>query len=90
MDPDISPYGVTQHADAEMVTANALVGELMGSMPFNATPASGPAFLSTAPYIPPGRLRESRTHMCKAKDDTCRAYRVKGSDYCFAHQPDDA
>ena len=83
---DISPYGVTQNADVEMVTANELVGEHAGSQRENAVFGSAAGF-STAPYIPPytnGR-RTSRLGKCRGKNDTCEAYPVTGTDLCVFH-----
>ena len=57
---DISPYGVTQNANAELVTADALVGEHAGSTTAEAAFGSAAGF-STAPYIPPKKIvREGR------------------------------
>ena len=46
---DVGPYGVTQNADAEAMTANALVGERVSPTTGNATVGSA-ALFSTAPY----------------------------------------
>jgi hypothetical protein len=54
---DVSPYGITQNADAELVTANDLVGERTDqSVRENALHGSA-AMFSTAPYIPPKRKK---------------------------------
>lgn len=95
---DIGPYGVTQHADAAMVTANQLVGERVGLTTGDAVaPGVGPAQHSTAPYkrgpktktAPPLRRRVSSTGqpLCIAKNNTCTAWRLKESEFCRWHQP---
>lgn len=83
---DISPYGVTQNADAERVTADALVGERAGATTANAMYGSAAGF-STAPYVPP--LRQ-RVDFCKAKGDTCKARPIRGTDLCIFHSPGQA
>ena len=83
---DTSPYGETQNADAEMVTANELVGERAGSIRENAVFGSA-AMFSTAPYVPP--LRQ-RIDFCKAKGDTCKARPIRGTDLCVFHSPGQA
>ena len=83
---DVSPYGVTQNADAAMVTADELVGTRAGSIRENAVVGSASPW-STAPYVPP--LRE-RAHFCKAKGDTCKARAIKGTDLCVFHSPGQA
>jgi hypothetical protein len=82
--PDISPYGVTQNADAAAITANELVGEPAGSVQQNAV-VGNLSQHSTAPYIPP-RPRP-RPDMCLGKDNTCKAPKLHGSDWCFWHDP---
>jgi hypothetical protein len=83
---DVSPYGVTQNADAARVTANALVGTHAGAMTENGAFGSAAGF-STAPYIPPTNKRVGR---CKAKNDTCKAYAITGTDLCVFHSPGQA
>ena len=83
---DISPYGVTQNADAERITADELVGERAGSIRENAVFGSAAGF-STAPYVPP--LRQ-RVDFCKAKGDTCKARPIRGTDLCVFHSPGQA
>ena len=86
---DVSQYGVTQNADAAMVTADQLVGERAGSQRENAVFGSAAGF-STAPYVPPytnGR-RTSRLGKCRGKNDTCEAYPVTGTDLCIFHSQD--
>ena len=86
---DVSPYGVTQNADAARITADQLVGTRAGSQRENAVHGSAAGF-STAPYIPPytnGR-RTSRLGHCLGKNDTCEAYVIKDTDLCFFHTPD--
>lgn len=93
---DIKPYGVTQNANAEMITANALVGDNAGSMRAEqANPDYGPAVHSTAPYkggpkvktAPPlvRRVASTGQPLCIGKNDTCTAWRMKDSDYCRWH-----
>lgn len=90
---DASPYGVTQNADREMVTADELVGEHAGSVRENAMFGSAARF-STAPFIegpkvnkvvvpppPPPRKR------CSGRDGTCQAYPVGDTDLCVFHTP---
>jgi len=87
---DISPYGVTQHATQERVTATALAGEHTDIVTANAL-VGGPAMFSTAPYRPDrinGR-RVSRIGKCKGKNDTCEAFPIKGTDACIFHTPQD-
>lgn len=83
---DVSPYGVTQNADAAMVTADQLVGTRAGSMRENAVFGSAAGF-STAPYIPPSAKRAG---FCKAKGDTCKARAIHGTDLCVFHSPGQA
>jgi hypothetical protein len=86
---DVGPYGYTDRASDLGVTANQLVGERAGLTTANAsTPGISPAFLSTAPYNP-NYGKEDRRFMCRGKNDTCRAYRVKGTDWCIFHTPKD-
>jgi len=86
---DVGPYGYTQNASDQGVTANQLVGERAGLMTGNQQlPSSTSAFLSTAPYNP-RYGKEDRRYMCKGKNNTCRAYRVKGTDWCIYHAPKD-
>jgi hypothetical protein len=87
--PDVGPYGYTQNATDQGVTANQMVGERAGSTTGTAMlPSSSPAFLSTAPYI--DRRSPKRIRKCKGKDDTCEAFPKKGTEWCAFHQPDDA
>lgn len=86
---DIGPYGVTQHADAAMVTADQLAGTRIESTRENAsTPGVGPALHSTAPYVPPKvvppNYDESRATRACARDD-CNGIAKRGSDYCRWH-----
>jgi hypothetical protein len=83
---DISPYGVTQNANAEMVTANELVGDRAGSIRENAVFGSAAGF-STAPYKPPPKVE--RVGRCHGKNDTCRAPLVYGGAWCIFHLPKD-
>jgi hypothetical protein len=80
---DVSPYGVTQNADAAGITANQLTGEVRGSTNANAI-HGGPATFSTAPYIPPKR---ERAGMCAGKNNTCRAWPLIGTELCTFHTP---
>lgn len=82
--PEISPYGVTQHADAAAVTANALVGGPVSHVHQNA-PFGQVSMMSTAPFDgrPPHRRRK-----CRGKNDTCKAPPMLGSDLCFFHTKD--
>jgi hypothetical protein len=84
---DASPYGVTQNADAAMVTADALVGTHAGAQRENAVFGSAAGF-STAPYIPPSK--PNREGFCKARDDTCKARAIRGTDLCIFHSPGQA
>jgi hypothetical protein len=79
---DVSPYGVTQNADAALVTADALVGAPAGSQRENAAVGSA-AMFSTAPYIPPG----PKPGQCYGKGGTCRAAPIKGTNLCIFHSP---
>jgi hypothetical protein len=84
---DVGPYGFTDRASDQGVTANQMVGERAGSTTANATsPTSTPAFLSTAPYNP-RYGKEDRKFMCRGKNNTCRAYRVRGTEWCVFHRP---
>lgn len=87
---DVSPYGVTQHATEERVTATALAGERSDIVTANAL-VGGPAMFSTAPYRPDriGGRRVSRIGKCKGKDDTCEAFPIRGTDACIFHTPQD-
>jgi hypothetical protein len=87
--PDISPYGVTQNAVAEQVTANQLVGERSEHITTNAVAGSAAAF-STAPYRPDiiGGRRASRIGKCLGKKDTCMSPPMKSTDLCWFHTPD--
>jgi hypothetical protein len=80
---DISPYGVTQNADAAHVTANQIVGDLLGSTTADALVGSSAALWSTAPYVPPERTG------CYGKNKTCNAYPIKGTQWCVFHTPKD-
>jgi hypothetical protein len=87
---DVSAYGVTQNADAAMVTADELVGERSGSIRENAVFGSAASF-STAPYRPTyidGRLA-SRVGKCPGKNDTCQAAPIQATGRCWFHTPDD-
>lgn len=44
-----------------------------------------PARTSTAPYVPPEPPDRSKN--CIAKDDTCKGWRIEGSEYCMRHDP---
>lgn len=77
---DISPYGVTQNADSEMVTANQLVGERLDHPTVNQAVGASPAMYSTAPYKGP--------RMCARKD--CGNLHGKGSEWCHWHDPSTA
>lgn len=78
---DVGRYGVTQHADADMMTADQLVGERIGATIGDAVAeGAGPAFLSTAPYYPNGRIV---TKMC-AKEG-CGNYHLRGERFCRHH-----
>jgi len=79
---DISPYGVTQNADAERITANAMVGTPVGLVTADGIVGSGAGF-STAPYIPP------RHTGCQGKKGTCQAPPLRGTALCFFHTPKD-
>lgn len=82
---DVGPYGVTEHADAQMVTANQLVGERAGLATGNAVaPGVGPALHSTAPYKKP-KPKIRGVKGCCAKEGTCAAPAVRGTEYCFFH-----
>lgn len=85
---DVSPYGVTQNANAERVTADALVGERAGAATAEAMVGS-PSMDSTAPYRPPmvGGRKASRVGRCIGKNDTCMASPVRGTDRCIFHGP---
>jgi hypothetical protein len=83
---DVSRYGVTQNPNAEMITANALVGAPAGSTIENAAFGSAAGF-STAPYVPPLSQAMKRLGFCKAKGDTCKARAVRGTDLCIFHSP---
>jgi hypothetical protein len=84
---DISPYGVTQHPDAAMVTANQLVGSPVGGQRENAAiEGVGPALFSTAPYKPPAPGPGPKG--CWAKNGTCRSPALKGEKLCFFHSQD--
>jgi hypothetical protein len=83
---DVSPYGVTQNADAALVTADALVGTHAGTQRENAAVGSA-AMFSTAPYIPP---RSQREGFCRGKNDTCMAKPIRGTNLCVFHSPGQA
>jgi hypothetical protein len=83
---DIGPYGVTQNADAEAVTADALVGERAGNVTAHQAGAGySPASFSTAPYIPPSATAKPHFDLCRFKN--CRQPLIDGSDYCLRHAP---
>jgi hypothetical protein len=84
MPDEYQSYGVTQNANAELTTADALVGERVSPTPANATVGS-PATFSTAPYVPPGRRSPSRVGRCVGKGDTCSAPVVHGTHLCYFH-----
>ena len=77
--PEISPYGVTQNADAARVTANQLVGTSLGLTTAEGIVGSA-AMFSTAPYVPP-RQR------CQGKKGTCQAAPLRGTALCVFHTP---
>jgi hypothetical protein len=81
---DVSPYGVTQNPNAELVTANALVGERVSPVVGNSLVGSASMF-STAPYKPP----RSKRVTCRGKGGACQAYPIRGADLCVFHTPDD-
>lgn len=87
--PDISPYGVTQNADAEQITANQLVGERAGNV--TAHQLSGqfaPAGFSTAPYRGDRKVVDRYKKTCTfvtAKGQECRGLALKGTDFCRHH-----
>lgn len=82
---DVSPYGVTQHADAEMMTANAMVGERLSPVTVNATVGSA-AMFSTAPYIPPRPPKVKPTKpRCQGKEGTCKAGPIGDTGLCWFH-----
>ena len=91
---DTSPYGVTQHADEAMVTANALVGERAGNVTAHQTDSRfSPAAFSTAPYVPPRPTTGigdddiatvvADAGVCRYRN--CRQQRVDGFTYCERH-----
>ena len=92
---DIGPYGVTQNADAAAVTANALVGEHAGNVTAHQADARfGPALFSTAPFKGGPEVDRGSTAtryddhghpLCFGKNNTCRSWRLSGSDYCRWH-----
>lgn len=84
---DVSPYGITQHADAERVTANEMVGERVSPVIGNAQFGSAAAF-STAPYRPPGYRKPAGTgrKRCAGNDNTCKAWPVGDGDLCYFHE----
>lgn len=85
---DVSPYGYTDRASDQGVTANQMVGERAGLTTANAsTPGVSPAFLSTAPYVNPAARRAGK---CKGKNNTCEAPPRRGTDWCIWHEPDEA
>ena len=83
---DYSPYGVTHHADADRMTADAMVGERLGAGSGNATVGS-PAIFSTAPYRPPNTYgpKPPVTHGCVGRNSTCRVPCLTGTDMCLFH-----
>jgi hypothetical protein len=81
--PDVSPYGVTQNADAARTTADALVGTPIPQTTGNSI-VGGPAFLSTAPYKPRTKP-PPRTYGCTGRDGTCRVPVLTGTDMCLFH-----
>jgi len=85
--PDVSPYGVTQNADAARTTADALVGEHIPQTTENSVVgALSPD--STAPYRPPGALPPlTRAGRCTGKNGTCSAYPVGDTNLCIFHTP---
>jgi hypothetical protein len=83
--PDISPYGVTQNADAERVTANQLVGTAVGLITAEGI-IGGAAMFSTAPYVPPRRVGSLG---CVGKDGKCGAPAIRGTELCYFHTKDD-
>lgn len=85
---DTSPYGYTDRASDQTVTANQLVGEKAGLTTANAM-AGGPAFLSTGPYYPHDQRHRSRKGKCLGKNDSCQAPPIRGTDWCYFHTKDE-
>lgn len=83
------PYGVTQNADSEAITANELVGSPAGSVTAHqAGPGFSQATFSTAPYlgdVPAHRIDAGGVSLCIGKNNTCRSWRMVGSEYCRWH-----
>jgi hypothetical protein len=96
MPVEAGPYGVTHHANAELATANSLVGAPGGNSVL-ASSGVAPAMHSTAPYK--GRTPKEKVEIhiapkaslyCTAPStrgyEHCMMYRVKGTEYCVAHR----
>jgi hypothetical protein len=92
---NVGPYGVTQNADSEAITANALVGSPAGSVTAHEAGAGfSQATFSTAPYLGgPGikrstlvrRVSSGGIPLCIGQNNTCGNWRVRDSDYCRWH-----
>jgi hypothetical protein len=81
---EVSRYGTTQNPDAARTTADALFGTPVGHPQQNAAIGSAAGF-STAPYVPP--KIPSREGLCRAKNNTCKARVVGGTELCIFHSP---
>ena len=84
MPDEFQSYGIIHHADADLATADALVGERISPLPENALVGSA-ALFSTAPYKPPRHERE--WFGCVGRDSKCRARPVTGTNACWFHTP---
>ena len=84
---DIGPYGVTQNADAEAVTANAARRRTRRatSPRTRPTPAFGPALFSTAPYIATRTSRSLAERLRRARTTRAVRQRSSGTDCCVFH-----
>ena len=56
-------------------------GQINGTSHINPGSQFRPSTMSTTPYVP----RAGREKMCIAKNDTCKGYKMAGSDYCSGH-----